>query len=281
MPALSAVDRRLLESDLPPLRHALLSSESTLEYRDTGHGADAVLLLHGIGSSSAGYRAQLAGLSAQWRLLAWNAPGFGASTPLASPAPDVHAYAAVLANLLDALSLDHVHLVASSWGTLIAQAFAGRYPERTRAMVLSVPTRGYAHLPADERARRMAERLSPGARTQTPEERAPRFLGPAPDTLVVRRFGELQAAVHPAGLAQATHMLFDCDALALASAVHVPTLILAGGEDRVAPPGEHAERLRGALDGAALETFADCGHLLKLEAPDRFNRSVHDFLRHY
>lgn len=178
MPALSAVDRRLLESDLPPLRHALLSSGSTLEYRDTGHGADAVLLLHGIGSSSAGYRAQLAGLSAQWRLLAWNAPGFGASTPLASPAPDVHAYAAALAELLDALSLDRVHLVASSWGTLIAQAFAGRYPERTRAIVLSVPTRGYAHLPADERARRMAERLSPGARTQTPEERAPASWAP-------------------------------------------------------------------------------------------------------
>jgi len=279
MPALTPEDRALLEARLPPLQQVRLSRGDVIEYREAGQGARAVVLLHGIGSSSAGYRAPLAGLSADCRLIAWNAPGFGGSTPLAAASPDVHDYAQALHGLLDALAVPAVHLVGSSWGTLIANAYAARHPERVRSLALSAPTRGYGDLDAAEKARRIAARLDPAARTAPPATRAARFLGPDTDELVIRRFGQLQEAVHAEGLAQATRMLFDCDGIALAASVTRPALVLAGSDDGIAPPREHALPLCEAMPDASLAMLDGCGHILKLEAPVRFNRHLADFFQ--
>src|ERR1700748_1102422 len=109
---LRAADIALLSSELPlPMRVEIQSSlyasgRGYVELRASGAAhAPPVMLLHGIGSSSAGYRAQLAGLSTRCRVIAWNAPGFGTSTPLAEEAPDVSQYAQIQALLLEALQI--------------------------------------------------------------------------------------------------------------------------------------------------------------------------------
>jgi len=279
MPTLSSQDRALLEAPLPPLQQIRLPTGELIEYREAGRGDDAIVLLHGIGSSSAGYRAPLAGLSARWKVVAWNAPGFGGSTPPAAASPRVDDYVQSLHALLDALRLAPVHLVGSSWGSLIANAYAASHPQRVRSVVLSAPTRGYSHLEPAEKAARIAARLDPAARAVAPQTRAARFLGPDPDALVIERFSQLREAVHPDGLAQATRMLFDCDGIALAASVSAPALILAGTHDTVAPVSEHAGPLCDAMQEAELKTLDGCGHILKLEAPARFNQHLADFFQ--
>jgi pimeloyl-ACP methyl ester carboxylesterase len=83
MAALSALDVELLTQDLPGLAQTAVTSpiyagqQGQFEYRCAGDESNpAVLMLHGLGSSSAGYRAQFAGLSRDYRVIAWNAPGF-------------------------------------------------------------------------------------------------------------------------------------------------------------------------------------------------------------
>jgi len=281
MTSLSAADRALLDSELPSPRQAHLSDGATIEYRCAGRQGPAVVLLHGIGSSSAGFRAQLAGLSGSCRVFAWTAPGYGASTPLPSATPGVEDYAGRLHLWLQALDLSNVHVLGSSWGTLIANAYAGAYPDNVRSVVLAAPTRGYGTLEPAEKARRIAARLDPATRAAAPAARAAQFLGPQPDPLVVERFGQLSEAVHPEGLAQATRMLFAADGLALARASRAPTLVLAGSHDQVTPPAEHAWVLRDAIPGAESATLSDCGHILKLEAPAQFNRRVDDFFHQH
>jgi pimeloyl-ACP methyl ester carboxylesterase len=58
----------------------------------------------------------------------------------------------------------------------------------------------------------------------------------------------------------------------------VPTLLVAGGDDRTAPPAmmqKMAERIRAAryllLEG--------CGHLGPMDQPAAFNAALEDFLR--
>jgi pimeloyl-ACP methyl ester carboxylesterase len=53
---------------------------------EAGEGP-ALVLLHGIGSGARSWRAQLDGLSDRFRTIAWNAPGYGESSPLAPDAP--------------------------------------------------------------------------------------------------------------------------------------------------------------------------------------------------
>ena len=53
--------------------------EYTIAYRETGHGT-ALVLLHGFLCDSRCWRRQLEGLSDQFRVVAWDAPGAGASS---------------------------------------------------------------------------------------------------------------------------------------------------------------------------------------------------------
>ena len=81
MAELSQFDAELLAQDLPGLAQVAIASSiysaerGQLEYRAAGSESNpTVLMLHGLGSSSAGYRAQFAGLSRDFRAIAWNAP---------------------------------------------------------------------------------------------------------------------------------------------------------------------------------------------------------------
>ena len=97
--------------------------QGDLSWLEAGDG-DAVVLLHGVGSAARSFRTQIEGLAPRWRVMAWNAPGYGESTPLPDDAPDVGAYAATVAAWLDASGVQSCHLVGHSLGSLIAARFA-------------------------------------------------------------------------------------------------------------------------------------------------------------
>jgi pimeloyl-ACP methyl ester carboxylesterase len=71
------------------------AGDAVFSYLEAGSGPPLVLL-HGIGSAAASFRYQLEALSARFRVVAWDSPGYGASTPLAIEHPDTSDYAAAL-----------------------------------------------------------------------------------------------------------------------------------------------------------------------------------------
>src|SRR5260370_39819227 len=112
-------------SSAPQSRRAPVSNGMTIAYADsrTVRAGDAafsyleagtgppLVLLHGIGSAAASFRHQLQALSARFRVVAWDAPGCGASTPLAIAHPDTSGYAAALHAWLRALGIGPCHPV--------------------------------------------------------------------------------------------------------------------------------------------------------------------------
>lgn len=279
MTALSAADAALLAAELPPLRQATLPGGDAIEYREAGPtGAPAILLLHGTGSSSAGYRAQLAGLSDRFRVVAWNAPGYGGSTPPDTLEPTALDYADTVAGFMDALGISRVAaLVGSSWGSVIALNLAVAQPARVAALVLSAPNTARGALPAEARAAALAE-----ARRNVPMPDADR--GAVADRLLtpdtpesVRVLVErLRDDLTPAGWLGAMHMMFTTDTPSIIGRVQCPVAILAGTRDRLAPIELHAEKLRAVKPDAVLHMLQGHGHMLKLEAPGRFNRIVRE-----
>jgi len=145
MAELSPLDAELLAQDLPELAQVAVASSiypgqrGQVEYRAAGDASNAaVLMLHGLGSSSAGYRAQFAGLSRDFHVIAWNAPGFGGSSPISGHNAGIDDYAEALEAFLRALRVERVSaLVGSSWGSVVALAFTRRYPALVGSLVLS------------------------------------------------------------------------------------------------------------------------------------------------
>lgn len=78
--------------------------------------AQVVLLLHGSGASAPYWRHQFAALSSQFRLVAWNAPGYALSDTLHNPAPSYEDYADALSAFCNAHGIGSACLVGNSFG---------------------------------------------------------------------------------------------------------------------------------------------------------------------
>ena len=107
-----------------------------IAYVERGKG-DAALFLHGFPLNGYQWRGTLARLSPYRRCIAPDFLGLGYTevAPGQSVAPD--AQVEMLAELLDALSVDRVDLVANDSGGQAAQLFLAKHPHRVRTLLLT------------------------------------------------------------------------------------------------------------------------------------------------
>src|SRR3546814_16252965 len=158
-------------TEMPDLRGAdltprlLNTASGRISYREAGSGAPLVLL-HGIGSAARAFRDQLAVLSAGYRVIAWDAPGYGDSINLPMPQPGAGDYAAALAAFLDALGVTSRHLLGHSLGALMAARFAAAYPQRVRSLTMASIAVGHAHLSERPEERRVGKEWVRPCRTR-------------------------------------------------------------------------------------------------------------------
>src|SRR5215217_9385203 len=112
----------------------------SIGYRRAGEGP-ALVLLHGFLCDSRCWRRQLADLSEQFNVIAWDAPGAGSSSD--PPDPFTLAdWSRCLAKFLDGLGVARAHLVGLSWGGVLAQEFYRFYPMRVSRLVLADTSAG-------------------------------------------------------------------------------------------------------------------------------------------
>jgi pimeloyl-ACP methyl ester carboxylesterase len=284
MAELSPLDAELLAQDLPGLARVTVASpvypgqRGEIEYRAAGDARNpVVVMLHGLGSSSAGYRAQFAGLSSEFHVIAWNAPGFGSSSPIPGHNAGIDDYADALEAFLRALGIEQLSvLVGSSWGSVVALAFARRYPELVGSLILSAPNVAKGRIVGEARDAELDSWLRT-ADTSIPVSRAAiadRLLTPDTPSAVRQHVERLRDAMTTDGWRQAIRSLFTVYTPDIIAEVRCPIAILSGARDQVAPHRDHAELLLAAAPRTTSHSFEDCGHVLKLEAPARFNAIV-------
>ena len=242
--------------------------------------APAQLLLHGIGSNASSWSEQMASWGQHRRVLAWNAPGYGASTRLPLERPTADDYAAALVAFLDAQAIASCDLLGHSLGCLIAARLAVSTPARIRRLILSSPAGGYhvdplLPLPASLAARiDDVRRLGPAGLAK---KRAINTLSDdaAPDILA--RVQEAMAAITVEGYVQATWMLAQGDILADAPHILQPTLVLCGSLDRVTKP-DGVRAIAASVPGARFALIEGAGHASYANKPDVYTGLVENFL---
>jgi pimeloyl-ACP methyl ester carboxylesterase len=253
---------------------------ANFSYLEAGSGPPLVLL-HGIGSAAVSFRYQLEALSDRFRVVAWDAPGYGASTPLAVEHPDASDYAAALDAWLGALGIEHYHLAGQSLGTLIAARFAAEQPMRVLSLTLASIARGHGRLPPPERQRLLAQRLDDltqlGPQGMA-AKRGPRLLGPLATEAMRQTVIEIMARIRADGYAQAARMLSTGDITADLARLPagLPIQIVVGQADVITPPAGNLE-IAAAFPAASAHVIPGVGHALYLEKPEEFNRVVSDF----
>lgn len=269
---------RVSEFDKP--RRQQLADGAIVEYWTMGPPeSDAFVFLHGIGGCAKDWFSLMNQLAPKYRTIAWNAPGYGASTNLASDTPSVSEYVGRLAHVLDALSLQRITLVAHSWGALIAASFFQRHASRIKSLALVSPSIGLSHVPVAERAAIVVQRVdllnSLGVDGWI-KDSAPRLVATTAPKSLVEETARPNPALQMRGITQATHALATGDPIAALQDVEKPFLVVYGSDDQITP-AEFGVRFKTQTAAARLEIIPACGHLPFAEKPERIQSLLESF----
>ena len=109
---------------------------STLE---AGSGPPLVAI-HGLGATKGSFLPTVIGLAARHRVIALDLPGFGDSDKPIAAAYDAPYFARAVLALLDALDIEHAHLIGNSMGGRVALEVGLSHPERVGRLVLLAPS---------------------------------------------------------------------------------------------------------------------------------------------
>ncbi|MEF9901113.1 MAG: alpha/beta fold hydrolase [Pseudomonas sp.] len=250
-----------------PLRLVQLN-ERTQAIREAGQGP-AIVLLHGIGSGAASWLQVAVQLSGKARVIAWDAPGYGQSSPLPDPAPKAPDYARRLRQLLDALDIERCVLVGHSLGAITAAALASNAPERVSRLVLLSPAQGYGDparaAQADEVRNKRLQALEQLGIATLAEQRSAHMLSAAASSDARAWVQWNMARLLPQGYRQAIELL--CGDQLLRYANHaVPCEVHCGAADSITTAAD-CNALADTL-GAAFHLIAAAGHASPIEQPE-------------
>jgi len=241
-----------------------------LAFRQSGRGA-ALVLLHGIGSGSASWLFQLEQLSRDYRVIAWDAPGYGDSDVFSVEQPAPADYARALSVLLSALQIKSFVLVAQSLGGLIAAAYARSFG--ADRMLLISPAGGYAgdHRKIRERLEQLDRLGAEGLAAQ----RAAGMLSPQPPPLALELVRWNYRRIRRDGYRQAAYCLANGDIRADARLCKGRVLVACGSADTVTPEAGCRE-IAAAFPDCDYRSLPGLGHAAPAEGPELVNAIIRE-----
>jgi pimeloyl-ACP methyl ester carboxylesterase len=248
-----------------------------IHYLEAGSGP-AVILLHGLGGSSANWAPTIAPLAQKYRVLVPDQIGFGKSDK-----PMLNYRVATLVDFLDGfykqVGVQKATLVGNSLGGFTAAAFALAHPEKVDKLVL-VDAAGFAV--TGDLDPRVLNGLNPSTRQQVKELLSLVFYNKQQfgSDMVIEGF---LASRVTAGDQYTIQRFIDSigrgeDMLdGKLGAIKHPTLIIWGREDGLTPPAM-GQRFNKEIAGSQLLIIEKCGHVPQLEKPAEFNGALLKFL---
>ncbi|WP_174803296.1 alpha/beta fold hydrolase [Martelella limonii] len=244
--------------------------------RTEGDGAPLVLV-HGYLGGAGMWEGQFSALSGHFHCIAPNLAGFGASGHIEAP-ESIEGHARMVLETLNALRVEHFHLLGHSMGGMVVQQMATMAPERIDRLIL-YGTGPVGVLPdrfetIETSRRRIA---SDGLDATAARIAATWFVkGSAAEGYAVC-LAEGRRASLQAALASLTAWE-NWDATAALPQFRMPTLVLWGDGDR-SYSWRQPEMLWHSIPGCRLAVVPGSAHNVHMEKPEIFNLIVNDFLR--
>lgn len=258
----------------------LIRPDFQCSYELQGKGKTLVFL-HAFPLNHSMWQAQIDEFSRDFQVFAPDARGFGETTGFVDE-PAIETLASDLAELLDFLGIDdRIILCGLSMGGYTALAFARMFPSRLRALILC-DTRADADSDEAKTARdeMMVFARENGAR-QVAQKMSTKLLGETTrreQLQIAEQVEEMASTNTGEALAKAISALRNRpDSTNFLSSIHVPTLVVGGEEDVVSPPDVMRE-MANQIPDARYVSIEGAGHLSNLEAPEKFNAVLKEFL---
>ena len=257
-----------------------------LYYEEAGRGIP-ILFLHEFAGDWRSWEPQMRFFSSRYRAITFSARGYLPSDVPDSPeAYSQNLQVEDLKGLLDVLRIDQAHICGLSMGSYTTLLFGSNYPDRARSLTIagsgygSGKNRQEFHQRVAEIADKMlqggmkavSEGYTQGAARVQLQNKNPRAWEE-----FRRQFEEHSAkgsAFTFLGVQRQRPSITDLGNQL--QKMTPPVLIILGDEDELGIEGSFF--MKRNIPRAGLEVFPRSGHVVNLEEPERFNRSVLDFI---
>jgi 3-oxoadipate enol-lactonase len=250
------------------------------------HGkGEPLALVYGYAGDSGLWFRQIPVLSKKYRVIVFDNRGVGRSDK-----PDVPYTMAMMAGdiagLLDIIGVDAAHVFGISMGGMIAQHFALSYPRRVLSLILGCTFCGGVHMIQPEPESVAALFDFDRLKKMTPEEivrqavpflLSKEFIEKNPDFVEERVAKSLKYPPPLHGVTGQAAAIMGHDTYELLPKIALPTLVIAGDNDRLIPV-ENSRVLASRIPKAELVILKGPGHEFFIEAADKVNKTVLDFL---
>ncbi len=248
-----------------------------IHYLEAGSGP-TVILLHGLGGSSANWASNIGPLSQKYRVIVPDQIGFGRSDK-----PMINYRVGTLVDFLNGLykelKIERASLVGNSLGGFTAAAFALAYPQKVDRIVL-VDAAGFA-FPKDVDTRAFNV-LNPSTREGVKQILSLIFYNKTMfvnDAVVDTFYAQKIATGDGYTIQQFIESIIRGEDVldGKLGALKHPTLIIWGREDELTPLAM-GERFKKEIANSELFIIEKCGHVPQMEKASEFNAALMKFL---
>jgi len=274
--ALTAISAWAEESYPVPLEGQYAALKGVrLWYTDIGDKSakDVVVMLHPNTGTSAVWADQSRALAkAGYRAIAFDRRAWGQSTVESEADNGAQSIAEDLESLANHLKLDQFHLVGIAGGGFAALDYAAWQQKRLKSLIVG----GSTGQLSDPSMKAIVQRLEiPGIRNIPAHYRevGPSYRARSPEG--TKKWLEVEE--HSMQKDAKSQSLRSLNTLDKISTIKVPTLLIAGGADLLAPPS--LMRMWGErIKGHQWVLIPEAGHALTWEEPELFTKAMLEFL---
>ena len=244
--------------------------------------AEPILFLHGIGGGAMSFNAQLSMLE-NYRCIAWNMPGYGASMADVWP-PTFESLSNALNDFIVRLGYQRVHLVGQSIGGMLAIEHAVRHSNQVASLCLIATSSSFGGRDDSFKQAFLKARLAPlesgQSMAQLAAQSAPKLVGPIASAECITEIETILSGVSEKTWRGILECLVTFNRRDDLASISQPCCLIAGSHDLNAP-AKTMKKMGEKLTNAQFHLIDGTGHMINQEAVAQTNDILEHFLKQH